>query len=201
MNSPPSPPIRDESGNYKQDVRRFVRTIKELEQEGIRAIVASCGFFALLQKVAVTEVRVPVFTSPLMLIPLLHRMICPDQSIGVITASAKKLTRAYLEAAGVDESIPIAVAGLDDSKEFNEVLMPGRRDVLDTDILRNDVVTAARGPAERHPDIGVVLLECSDLPPCALVSKTLWSYPYPTLSVFINAIHQALVQKRYTGIM
>ncbi len=197
----PSPPIYDESGNYTPGVKRFVRTLKELEQEGVRAIVGSCGFFALLQKVAVKEVSVPVFTSPLMLIPLICRMIRPEQKIGIITASAKRLTRAYLEPVGVDESISLAIAGLDDSIEFNEVLMQGRRGVLDTEVLRKDVVTVAKDLTRRHSDVGVILLECSDLPPFAADIQEAVALPVFDFIGFINAIHLAVVQKPYPGIM
>jgi Asp/Glu/hydantoin racemase len=182
-------------------VKRFVRTLKQLEQEGVRAIVGSCGFFALLQKVAVKEVSVPVFTSPLMLIPLICRMIRPEQKIGIITASATRLTRAYLEPAGVDESIPLAIAGLDDSKEFNEVLMQGKREILDTEILKKDVVKVTRNLVELHPDVGAILLECSDLPPFAADIQEATTLPVFDFIGFINAIHLAVVQKPYTGIM
>jgi hypothetical protein len=196
----PAPPIYDESGNLKPDVERLVRTIRELEQEGVRAVVASCGFFALLQEVAVKEVNIPVFTSPLMLIPLIHRMIRPELKVGVITARAKRLTREYFEAVGVDESIPLVIAGLDDSNEFSEVLMEGKRDLLDTDILRDDVVTLARDLLDRHPDVGAILLECSDLPPFAADIQGEVGLPVFDFICFINAIYQAVVQKPYTGI-
>jgi hypothetical protein len=201
LNHSPSPPIRDESDNYTPDVKKFVRTIKKLEQEGVRAIVGSCGFFALLQSVAVAEVSVPVFTSPLMLIPLLSRMIRPDRSIGVITASAQRLTRAYLEPVGVDESIPLVIAGLDDSKEFNEVLMQGKREFLDTEILRDDVVKVTQDLVRRHPDVGIILLECSDLPPFAADIQNAVGLPVFDFICFINAIYQAVLQKSYTGII
>ncbi|MBW2057064.1 MAG: aspartate/glutamate racemase family protein [Deltaproteobacteria bacterium] len=197
----PSPPIYDEKGDYTPDVKRFVRAVKELEHEGVRAIVGSCGFFALLQKVAVEEVNVPVFTSPLMLIPVICRMIHPEKKIGVITASAKRLTRAYLEPVGVDESMPLVIAGLDDSDEFNEVLMQGRRDILDPEALRKDVVAVAKDLARGHPDVGVILLECSDLPPFAADIQKAVGLPVFDFIGFINAIQRAVVQKPYVGIL
>ena len=38
----------------------------------MRAIVTSCGFFSVVQDALAQAVRVPVFTSSLLLVPLLH---------------------------------------------------------------------------------------------------------------------------------
>ena len=95
--------------------------LKELEDEGVRAITGACGFFSLFQKEAVKILKIPFFSSPLMRIPMIARMIQPDQKIGIITASAKRLTWEYLKPVGVDESYSIFIAGMDDAAEFNAV--------------------------------------------------------------------------------
>jgi hypothetical protein len=197
----PFPPIYNESGNYTADVIKFIVTIKELEEEGVRAIVASCGFFSLLQEIAVKEVGIPVFTSPLMFIPVIHRMIHPNKKIGIITASAQRLTRSYLEPVGVDEPTSLIIEGLDDSKEFNEVIMQGQRDTLDINLLKNEVIHVAEKLIQHHPDIGAVLIECSDLPPFSADIQEAVRLPVFDYICFINSIYHAVVQKRYTGII
>lgn len=197
----PSPPIRDTSGMYKPEVKKFIEAIKELEEEGVRAVVSACGFFSLLQKVAVTEVRIPVFSSPLMLIPLISRMIRPEQRIGIIAASANRLTREYLEPVGVDESISLVIAGMDSSEEFNEVIMKDKKRDMDVTRLRNDVVTVARELVQRNPDLGAILLECSDLPPFAAIIQSVVELPVFDYICFINMVYQSVVQKEYVGIM
>ena len=93
------------------------------------------------------------------------------------------------------------IAGLDDSKEFNEVLMHGKREVLDTEILRDDVVKVTKDLVRRHPDVGIILLECSDLPPFAADIQNAVGLPVFDFICFINAIYQAVFQKSYTGII
>jgi hypothetical protein len=50
LNDNPYAPVRDEYGNYSPDVQITVDTVKELEADGVRAIVMSCGFFWLFVK-------------------------------------------------------------------------------------------------------------------------------------------------------
>ena len=197
----PFPPIRDTSGNYTEDVKKFINTLKELEEEGVRAIVASCGFFSLLQEVAVTEVKIPVFTSPLMLIPLITRLIRPGKTIGILTAVAERLTREYLEPGGVDDSIPLAIAGMDHSVEFNDVIMTDKKLELNIERLRNDVLTVTEDLMRCNPNIGAIVIECSDLPPFAADIQDVAEVPVFDYIGFINMIYHSVVQKRYTGIL
>ena len=130
-------------------------------------------------------------------------MISPKQKIGVITAAGKRLSSwisaGHLEPIGVRESSPLVIAGLDDSKEFYDVLMEEKRDVLDADVLRADLVSLAEGLVEKDPTIGVILLECSDLPPFSAAIQRAVNLPVFDFICFINAIHRAVVQREYSG--
>lgn len=48
-----------------------VEAAKELEAEGVRAIVGACGYFAHFQKQVADAVNVPVFLSSLCQLPLI----------------------------------------------------------------------------------------------------------------------------------
>jgi len=162
--NPPFPPFYDDSGNYTLHMKKFIGILKELEEEGVRAITCSCGFFAAVQKEAAAAVNIPVFTSPLMLIPLVYRMLKPSQKVGVVTAwPAKGLTKDLLENVGVDNSIPLAIAGCDNCPEFRDWVNDKKR-VIDVEILENEIVSVAKGLVQENPDIGAVVLECSDMP-------------------------------------
>ena len=58
----PYPPLRDKNGDYTEEVRKTIEAARELEADGVRAIVMACGFFSLIQDVLVEEVEIPVFT-------------------------------------------------------------------------------------------------------------------------------------------
>lgn len=196
--NPPFLPFRDGSGNYTTS--EFIKLLKELEEEGVRAITCSCGFFAASQKEAAAAVKIPVFTSPLMLIPLVYRMLKPEQKVGVITASAKALTKTFLEPVGVDDSIPLAIAGCDNCPEFQEVVSD-RKWTADTRVWENEVVSVAKELVEKNPDVGAIVLECSDMPPFAAAIQKAVNLPVFDYICFINMVYQAVVQKRYSGFL
>jgi Asp/Glu/hydantoin racemase len=197
----PYEPIRDKSGFYMPDIQRTVDAVKELEAEGVRSIVMSCGFFSVVQKVLVEEVDIPVFSSPLLLVPLLSRMIGKMKSVGIITASKDRLTKEFLEPVGINDQINYRIAGLEPSKEFYACFMGGTRTVLDLDVLREEVVSIAKNFVDQYPDIGVLLLECSDLPPFAADIQKATGKPVYDFISFVRSIYHSLVPARYDGFL
>lgn len=197
----PYAPVRDGQGRYTPDVQRTVDAVKELEADGVRAVVMSCGFFSVVQEVLADEVGIPVFSSPLLLVPLIARMIGKRKKVGILTASKKRLTREFLEPVGIDDTIPYVVEGLEASTEFYACFMGGTRTVLDVDLLRHQVVAIATALVTAHPDIGALLLECSDLPPFAADIQEATGKPVFDFITFVNAVYQAVVQRRYCGFL
>jgi len=197
----PYPPVRDEQDRYTPDVQRTVDTVKELEADGVRAVVMSCGFFSVVQEVLTDELDIPVFSSPLLLVPLIARMIGKRKKVGILTASKKRLSREFLEPVGIDETTPYVVEGLEASNEFYACFMGGTRTILDVDLLRKQVVKIATGFVTANPDIGALLLECSDLPPFAADIQEATNRPVFDYITFVNAVYQAVVQRRYAGFL
>ena len=197
----PYPPITDEQGNYTGEIRRTITGIKELAGEGVRAVVTCCGFFSLVQDLLTKEVDVPVFTSPLMLVPLISRLIGPNREIGVITASKKLLTKPFFEAVGVKETHPVVIAGLEESSEFYATHMGGSKKDIDVDLLRSEVVEITRCLAASRPRLGALLLECTTLPSFSADIQEATGLPVFDYICFINMLYQAVVQKRYHGIL
>jgi hypothetical protein len=70
---------------------------------------------------------------------------------------------------------------------------------LDVDLLRREVVDIAEKFVRANPDIGALLLECSDLPPFAADIQEVTGKPVFDFITFVNAVYQAVVQKRYNG--
>src|SRR2546429_5667656 len=63
----------------------FVQGARALEGEGVGAITTSCGFLAKYQQELAAAVRVPVFTSSLLMVPLVHRLLPAGRRGGVHT--------------------------------------------------------------------------------------------------------------------
>src|SRR5712692_11518526 len=101
----------------------FVDAARHLEREGVGAITTNCGFLVKFQRQMAAAVRVPVFTSSLLMVPLVHRLLAPGRRVGIMTVNAPSLTPEHLAGAGIGSDIPLAVIGMETEKEFTRVLL------------------------------------------------------------------------------
>jgi hypothetical protein len=168
----------------------FVEGARRLEHEGVGAITTNCGFLVKFQRELAAAVRVPVFTSSLLLVPLVHRLLPPGRRVGIMTVNAAGLTPEHFAAAGIGD-IPIAVAGMENEKEFTRVLL-GNELVLDVDAAREEHVRVAGRLVEEHPDIGAIVLECTNMPPYAAdIQRATGLAVFDILSL-VTMVHTAL---------
>jgi Asp/Glu/hydantoin racemase len=178
----------------------FITAAQELEREGVLAIAGSCGFLALFQDELADSVDIPVFTSSLIQIPMVYRMLRRNQKVGILTASKSTLTEAHLKAVGA-ETVPVCVAGMDDQQEFCEVVIEGRRHELDVARLAEEVLAVVGRLAEDHPAMGALVIECTDLPPFAHLIQQKIGVPIFDIVTLTNMVYETLVRTPYQGIM
>lgn len=202
---PPFPPYRLPQGGYTPGFQQFIDLLKEFESEGVRAITCACGFFAAAQREAAAAVSVPVFTSPLLLVPFVHKIIAPGKKVGILTAWSPRLTdqpEVFLRPLGIDESIPLAILGLSQEgcTEFDEVIGDRRWD-LDVEKLEAEMVRVAKKLVDQNPDVGVLVLECSDMPPFAAAIQEAVHRPVFDFIGMIDLVYHAVAQKRYQGFL
>jgi len=200
--APPFCPTPLHPGEKGDPLGKTIEVIKEFNEEGgVRAIVTSCGFFSRCQRELSAVSDIPVFTSPLLLIPMIYRSIKPGKKVGVLTASANGLTKDFFTAVGVDESIPIVIKGMEGCTEFKEVV-GNRKMVADYEKIQNEVVGKAVELVHENPDIGVILLECSDFPSFSYaIQKALENMPVFDYMSMIQMVYHAVVQKEYPGFL
>jgi len=189
-------------GETGDPLEKTIEIIREFNEEGgVRAIVTACGFFSGCQKELSAASNIPVFTSPLLLIPMIYRSIKSEKKVGILTASANKLSKDFLVPVGVSQSIPIVIKGMEGCREFKEVI-GDKRWVADIGKMQNEVVDKAVELVRENPDIGAILLECSDMPPFAYaIQKALKNIPVFDYICMIRMIYHALVQKEYPGFL
>jgi hypothetical protein len=142
----------------------FIEGAKFLEREGVRAITTNCGLLAKLQRELAAAVTVPVFTSSLMLVPMVHRMLPPGKAVGILTVDASSLTQDDFEGAGITPEMLVAIAGLETEREFTRVLL-GNQMVLDVEAARREHMRVAQQLCAEHPEVGALVLECTNMPP------------------------------------
>jgi hypothetical protein len=143
-------------------VEPFVAAAERLIARGATAITTSCGFLVLCQRALAARLPVPVATSALLLAPSIKRALPPGQRLGILTFSAANLTAAHLIAAGADPATP--VEGLAPGCTFQRAVFEDTSE--DSFAARDaDVTATARRLVQRHPDVGAILLECTNFPP------------------------------------
>jgi Asp/Glu/hydantoin racemase len=170
----------------------FVEGARALEREGVGAITTNCGFLVKLQRELAAAVSVPVFTSSLMLVPLVHRMLPPGRRVGVLTVDASALTAEHLAGAGIGADVPLAVAGMEGEKEFTRVML-GDELELDVDLAREEHVRVARRLLADHPDVGAIVLECTNMPPYTTDIQRATGVPVFDIVSLVHLVHDALV--------
>ena len=138
-----------------------IETIRELVGAGVRFVVADCGFFSVFHREISAAVTVPFLSSSLMLIPLIERWLPAGGQVGVLTGHAGLLHQRHLEPVGADLA-RVAVAGMESEPEFSRVVLGGEQQ-LRPERMRADTVRAAERLCREHPDVGAIVLECTNL--------------------------------------
>jgi len=170
---------------------------RELEKQGVRAIVGSCGYFGNYQKEAAAILNVPVFLSSVLQIPIIKRALKPNQKIGVICAAAESLTPKLLSQCGVDDISDIIIAGAQDLPEFQRLLQC--RGSFNSHEIEQQLVELVRQLVNNNTDIGAILLECSDIPPYAWAIQNAVGLPVFDFTTLINWVYNAVVRRPFAG--
>ncbi|MCK4387817.1 MAG: aspartate/glutamate racemase family protein [Dehalococcoidia bacterium] len=170
---------------------------RELEQQGVRAIIGACGYFGNFQKEAAAILDVPVYLSSLLQIPIIRRGLKPNQKVGVICAVADSLTPRLLSQCGVDDLSDIVIVGAQDLSEFKNIIQSTGH--FNNYELEQQMVGLAKQFVSDNPDIGAILFECSDMPPYAWAVQNAVGLPVFDFTTLINWVYNAVVRRPFAG--
>jgi len=171
----------------------FIEGARALEREGVRAVTTNCGFLAMFQSEVAAAVSIPVFTSSLMLVPLVHRMLPPGKAVGIMTVDASSLRADHFTGAGITRDVPTVIAGLETEKEFTRVLLDNQLE-LDVDIARQEHLAVSRRMVEAHPEVGAIVLECTNMPPYRADIQAATGLPVFDITTLVRMVHDAVSQ-------
>ncbi len=169
---------------------RFLDAAAELVATGAEAITTNCGFLSLFQRELAEHVGVPVMTSSLMQAPWVQATLPAGRRVGLVTVCAGSLTPAHLHAAGVAPDAP--VAGTEGGREFFRVLIRAESTDMDVDLARQDVLDAGRDLVRRHPEVGAIVLECTNMPPYAAAMQADLGRPVYDIFSMVSWFHAGL---------
>ncbi len=167
----------------------FIAAARELVQDGADGITTNCGFLALYQDKLAGAVGVPVATSSLMQVALVNRLLPKGKRAGILTISGSTLTARHLEEAGVPDGTPVGTT--EGGREFTEAIL-GNHMELDVDAARADNVEAAQALVAANPDIGALVLECTNMVPYAADIRQAIGLPVFSMESFISWFQSGL---------
>jgi len=167
----------------------FLTAAEDLVAQGADGITTNCGFLSLFQQDMAARCGVPVATSSLMQAPLIQTLLPPGRRVGILTVSAKNLTEEHLVKAGVAANTP--VAGTEAGQEFSRVLLDNETE-MDVAKAEADILAAGESLVRRHPEVGAVLLECTNMAPYARALSDRLARPVFDIFSFMNWFHAGL---------
>ena len=175
----------------------FTDAVRRMQENGVKGVSGDCGFFLNYLDVAVTAAEVPVFLSSLQLLPMLDLITGRKRSIAIFTPFPDKMKGELFAKTGFRSERRIVPVGLDSCEEFMEKLGKPNNSI-DTDKLESELVELAKTKQEENPDLGVILFECSMLPPYAKAIRDATNLPVFDFVGMINLFQRASHREEFS---
>jgi len=172
----------------------FVDAGLDLVAQGADGITTSCGFMSLFQKELSDRLPVPVASSSLMQVPMVNATLGGGKRAGVITVKKESLSEDHLRAVGVPLDTPIM--GTEHGEEFTRAVL-GDEERLDVYQSTRDLVDTARTMKAGHPDVGAIVLECTNMGPYAAAIRQAIGLPVYSIYSFIQWFHAGLLPRKF----
>jgi hypothetical protein len=180
------------------------KAAKKLEKMGCRAIAGECGYFAYFQKDVAGQVKVPVFMSSLLQVPLAQQLLGPDQVVGILVFSKDVLTSAHLEAVGIQPGSNYVVEGVMESglcPEITNLYMTADPLSRQASYIKaeRELTELAVEFSQHHPQMGALLLECSGLQPFARAVQQAIRLPVFSWGTLLDYAYSIAVHRDFYG--
>lgn len=172
----------------------FIDAARGLIAEGAIGITTTCGFLALFQDELSAALDAPVASSALMQVAMVNATLPPSKRAGIVTISAANLTQAHLSAARVPPGTPIGQTA--PNSHFTKVIL-GDQPEMDVAQARADNVAAAKALQAAYPELGALVLECTNMTPYAPDIQAATELPVYTIMSFANWFRSGLVPPHY----
>ncbi len=173
----------------------FIEAIGALVATGVDCVTTSCGFLAAIHPALQAASPVPVATSALLQIPLVAATLPAAKRVGVLTANPAALTAEHFLGVGAPTDLP--VEGLPMGGIFRAE-MTEARPVADRDARRAEVLAAADRLAAKAPDLGAIVLECTNLPPYAAEIEQRLGVPVYDIITLVTWFMAGQAPRRYS---
>jgi hypothetical protein len=179
-------------------LRQLIEAGKEMQDQGCRAVVGACGYFANYLPEVKRHLDVPCFFSSLMQVPLILQAMRPGKKVGVICADGRVLASApALKNCGVSDPGAVVVSGAEVLEDMRKILAGvGHYNPLR---LEKGLVELATGLVRADPEIGAILLECTLFPAHARAVQEAVKLPVFDFSTLIDWVYSGVVRRSFGG--
>jgi len=177
----------------------FIAAGRRLVERGAWAIAGNCGLMIVHQEAMTRAMPVPVLLSSLLQVPLIARMLGPEEAIGVLVSGANSLTPSHLRLARAGTEAGIVLASMQGKPHFSAAVCEERGE-LDFEAVTAEAVEVALTLVREHPHVKALLFECVDLPPYAHAVQEAVDLPVFDMTTLIGHFQAALVRKPFTGV-
>ncbi len=183
-------------------LKKCIAACKRLTMQGVKSIIGNCGFFANYQPEVSKSLDpgVQFFNGSLMQVPMLLTSVGSNKKVGVMTASKKLLVPSpALKYSGVakKDMKRVVIYGNEDGEQMKKIT--GETGRFNPKAFEEELVALAVKMMKEHPDIGAVVLECTEFPPYAhaiqnAIRCSVWDFVTMT-----NFMHAGAMRKPFTG--
>jgi len=181
---------------------KCIEACKKFTMQGVKTIIGNCGFFANYQPEVSKSLDpgVQFFNGSLMQVPMLLNSVGSNKKVGVLTASAELLIPSpALKNSGVSEKdmSRVVIVGNENGEQMK--LITGETGSFNPKKMEAELVALATKMVKDNPDIGAVVLECTEFPPYAhaiqdAIHLNVWDFITMT-----NFMHAGAMRTPYTG--
>ncbi len=177
----------------------FIEGTKELEAAGVRAITTSCGYLIMFQEALNEAVNVPVFTSNLLQVPMVSRMLPKGKKVGILVMDSRRLTERHLKLAGISDE-PLVIMGAEQAPDFYKTYEDPRAAMeLDPEKVERAVVDMVKTLVQKSPEVGAIVCEGINFAPYAAGVQEATGLPWFDIVDLTKLVYSAVVKRRYVG--
>ncbi len=186
--------------NLERLAPSYIDAARRLEREGVRMLAAGCGFSSILQPLLAASVNIPVFTSSLMQVPQVAQSL-GNRAVGILTANAQVLDDRYFEPLGWrSSSFNVRIWGIEEEQDLMDVLSRGGLPLPELLQRGNNAMRrVACHMVRRYPEIGAIVMECTNLPPFSAEVSAATGLPVFDIVTLVRWAYLACTRKVFHG--
>jgi Asp/Glu/hydantoin racemase len=190
-------------GETEQELLKpFIDAARELVDEGVRAITTSCGFLAIFQRELADAVPVPVLTSSLLQVPTAAAMIGSERRVAILTGRDELSERHFNGVGWSSDKIPVVVKAFDPDSTFANVYSPRITEVVrpeaDQSVLERELVDLANELVTERPDVGAIVMECTNFVPYSQAVRRATGLPVFDLYTLVVQAYEVTTGTEFT---